>query len=159
MDKSTKYIFHFGQSGLRNFFVKVWGGSGGGGGVKNHTSTKNAGNFMKWINLLKKNFFSLFGWSGLRLSGNQNEGWQPFPTTNLNPYLHVFVISCPTFFKPLQQGSISSGNQNKGWQPYTNYKSQHLASYLCLIISNVLQTYTRRIDFIRQSKWRVTTLY
>ena len=138
---------------LAMFEVVVWGG-----GVKNHTWTKSAGNFMKWINLLKK-FFSLFGQSGLRSSGDQNEGWQPFPTTNLNPYLHVFVISYPMFFKPLQQGSISWGIQNEGWQPYTNYKSQYFVSYLCHIICSILQTYTISLNFIRWSKWGVTTLY
>ena len=32
---------------------------GGGGGQKSHLN-KNVGNFMKWINPLKKNFFSLW---------------------------------------------------------------------------------------------------
>ena len=51
MDKSTKNNF-FIVSPIWTWknFVKVWGG--GGGRVKNHTWTKNAGNFMKWINPL-----------------------------------------------------------------------------------------------------------
>ena len=44
---------------LENFLSKfdMVGGGGGGGGAKNHTWTKNAGIFMKWINALK-NFFN-----------------------------------------------------------------------------------------------------
>ena len=45
------------------------------------------------------------------------------------------------------------------YQHNTTYKSQHLASYLCHIMSNVLQTFTIKLNFIRQSKWGVTTQY
>ena len=130
MDKSTKKNFSlFGQSGLRNFFVKVWGGGGGcqkshlnqkcrkfhemdkatkknffhclanldleiflskfevvvggGGGKKSHLNQK-CRKFHEMDKSTKK-IFSLFGQPGLRSSGDQNEGWQPLPTTNLNP--------------------------------------------------------------------------
>ena len=59
MDKSTKKnFFHcLADLDLENFFcqsLRWWWG----GGVKNHTWTKNAGNFIKWINPLK-NFHCL----------------------------------------------------------------------------------------------------
>ena len=61
MDKSTKTLFSlFGSFGLRKSShqsLRWWWG--GGGCVKNHTWTKNAGNFMKWINPLKNCFHCL----------------------------------------------------------------------------------------------------
>ena len=104
MDKSTKNIFHcLANLDLENFLSKfemVVGG--GGGGQKSHLNQKCRKFHEMDKSTKKKKFFFFTVWLIWTWSGDQNEGWQPLPSTNLNPYLHVFVISYQMFFKPLQ---------------------------------------------------------
>ena len=100
---------------------------------------------MKWINPLKK-FFSLFGSFGLRKFSHQSLRWWwggVCEKSHLNQKcrkFHEMDKSTKNFFHCLAHLDL------KNW-----WFEGH-------VISNVFQTFSIRVDFIRWSKWGMTTI-
>ena len=148
-DKSTKKIFSlfgsFGQKLFSSEFEVVVVGGGGGLCEKSHLNQK-CRNFMKWINPLKK-FVSLFGPFWLRKFLVESlRWWWGVCVKN-----HTWTKNAGNFMK-----WINPLKKKKKF--FSLFGPSGLRWFEGHVISNVFQTFSIRVDFIRWSKWGMTTI-
>ena len=120
--------------------------------VKNHSWTKNAGNFMKLINPLKKIFFHCLahldlenflikvwgGGGGMCEKSQLNQKCRKFHEIDKSTKKNFFSLFGPFGLR--------------------KFSRQSLRWFEGHIISNVFQTFSIRLNFIRWSKWGMTTI-